>query len=139
MKTIILLLLLASNAFAVTDREVVAAVLVAEAGIDGEKGLLCVYEVINTRAAIRKLSNVAVVRQRKQFSVLNGVTPAALVAKSSKHPLWPVALRIAGSPVTTNYTHGATHFESVHFKVPSWGKSGTEVATVGRHRFRKLT
>lgn len=139
MKSIILTLLLAANAFAVTDREIVAAVLVAEAGIDGERGLICVMEVVNTRSIERRLSHVAVVRQRKQFSVLNGVTPAALVAKSSKHRLWPVALRIAGSPVTTNYTRGATHFESVHFKVPSWGKSGTEVAIVGRHRFRKLT
>ena len=138
MKTIALLLLLSVNAFAVTDREIVAAVLVAEAGCDGEVGLRCVMEVVNTRSFQRGLSHVQVVKQRKQFSVLNGVSPSALVAKSSQHRLWPVALWIASNPVTTRYTGGANHFESVHFKTPRWAHGRTEVAIVGQHRFFHL-
>jgi len=139
MKNIIILILaFASNALAVTDRELVAAVLVAEAGVDGQRGLLCVYEVIATRSVERGLSHGDVVRQRKQFSVLNGVTPSELVAKASQNRLWPVALRIASNPVGTNYTRGANHFESTAFRTPRWARGRTEVAIIGRHRFFHL-
>jgi len=137
MRILIIILLLAASlsAKAYTEAELVAAVLVGEAGIDGRAGLCCVREVVATRSAQRGLTEAQVVTQRLQFSCLNGVKRADLVAKSRKHPLWAYALWLAENPVVTNYTKGATHFDSVHFRKPSWAAGLTPVAVVLHHRF----
>lgn len=140
MRTLIAVLLMVAPVAAAThtDTELVAAVLIGEAGIDREPGLIAVMEVVNTRATRAGCSHAAVVKKPKQFSCLNGVSTAKLVAESRKHPLWLAAMHIAGNPVTTSYTRGATHFESVHFPTPRWAHGRAVVAVVGRHKFYRL-
>ena len=121
-----------------SDTELVAAVLVSEAGIDREPGMIAVMEVVNTRATIRGSSHADVVRRPMQFSCLNGVKESDLIAKAKLHRMWGAAMLIASSPGTTHSTRGATHYESIHFKTPKWAKGKPVVAVVGRHKFYKL-
>lgn len=40
----------------------------------------------------------------------------------------------------SNYSHGATHFESTDFKTPYWAGDMTVVARIGKHKFyRKIS
>ena len=138
-----LLLLLAFPLAAVaapSDRDLVAAVLVAEAG--GEKrasvGMAAVWEVIHQRAINRRIGYAAVVRQRLQFSCLNRTTPDALVKRARGHARWREAGGIVGAVPQTNHTRGADHYHTRGVS-PKWSRGVKPVAVVGGHLFFKLS
>lgn len=128
--------------FAQNARELVAAVLVAEAGGEGTNGLSAVAEVIARRMALDGKTPSQVVRQPKQFSVLNGKTPAKLWAKSSGHPLYSYALWLADvlasqPEALPHATGGADHFTRSDEK-PYWARGKRPVAVIGNHSFYRL-
>jgi len=121
-----------------TPAETVAAVLIAEAGGEGVKGMEAVREVIATRAKERRQTELQVVTARLQFSCLNGTTPAKLVERAKQHKRWADALTLASKPSATRHTKGANHYLAPARlkKLPGWA-TGTPVV-VGNHWFYRL-
>ena len=138
--TLLALALLAASACAgPRPVEVVAAVLVAEAGgeRDAVRSMRAVREVIQTRAGQQRRSEVAVVTARLQFSCLNGTTPAQLVARARQHPRWPAALELARAPVPVASVGQADHYHALTVR-PVWASGQRPVAVVGNHAFFRL-
>ena len=120
-------------------RELCAAVLVAEAGGTSFAGMQAVWEVIHQRAINRKLTHEAVVKQRWQFSCLNKVKPAALIAKARRHRRWDEAFVIVAAKPRTNYTKQADHYHADSMiTFPHWARGRKIVAACGRHLFYRL-
>lgn len=122
-------------------QEVVAAVLLAEARGEGEKGMQAVAEVIRTRADKKGVSMLAVIKP-VIFSSLNGTNRDALLKKYRCHPMFDDALKIARTAynephLLTNVTRNATHFV-VKTKAPYWARGKRPVATIGNHAFYRL-
>lgn len=123
----------------ITDRQLLASVLIMEAGGEGRAGMQAVWEVIWTRAKNRRLSPVGVVTQRKQFSCLNHIEPGRAIATAQRHPHWRHAWGIVGSPPVTNITKGAEHYHATWMvKAPYWADPSKKTVTLGRHTFYKL-
>lgn len=123
-------------------QQVVAAVLMGEAWGEGEAGMTAVAEVIRNRADAAKLSPLAVVTQRYQFTCLNRATPAKLVQKYCRHRDYQVALRIARQmynrpQALPGHSRGATHFER-HGTRADWTRGLQPVARVGRLSFFRV-
>ena len=139
MKTAILVLFLTQAAFAYSDQELVAAVLIGEAGGEGVEGLQAVHEVIITRSQERRLTEAQVVAQKHQFSCL-AVGASELVAKGKRHSRWKDALNEAVAPANGNLTRGANHYLAPKRlkKLPSWARGVKSCAVIGGHNFYKL-
>lgn len=123
-------------AAATTERELVAAVIILEAGGEGQRGMQAVAEVIHTRSRERRTTKREVVTQPFQFSCLNSRTPAQAVARARAHPQWSTALRLALLKSAT-LTRGANHYCTRTVK-PSWAAGQRPVAIIGGHVFFKL-
>lgn len=122
-------------------QEVVAAVLLAEARGEGEKGMQAIAEVIRTRADKKGVSMLAVIKP-VIFSSLNGTNRDALLKKYRYHPMFGDALKIARTAynepqLLTNVTRNATHFV-VKTEAPYWARGKRPVATIGNHAFYRL-
>ena len=133
----ILALTFACGASAATSREVVAAVLIAEAGGEGVAAMQAVREVIQMRAFEKRTAELKVVTAKWQFSCLNKTTPEKLVARASLHPRWPDALALASRYVDKATVRQANHY---HHKsvAPYWAKDRKPLAFIGGHYFYKL-
>ena len=122
-------------------QEVVAAVLLAEARGEGEKGMTAVAEVIRRRADLKGVSMLSVI-EPGTFTSLNGTSRDALLKKFHKHSLFETAVRIARRAYNRpedldNITRGATHF--AHKEVtPWWARGRNPVITIGNHAFYRL-
>lgn len=122
------------------DNELVAAVIIAEAGDESRIGMEAVREVIWNRATNKHITERRVVLAPKQFSCLNNTTENALITKSRKHKHWLIAIQMAARPPKTNHAKGANHYlnpDAVH-RIPMWAKKSKRVAIIGRHHFYKL-
>lgn len=128
------------------ERELIAAVLIAEAGGEGKLGLEAVYEVIWTRGVERKLSLAGVVKQRKQFSCLNKTTPAQLGLRMSHHQRydWVHDVLLKHPPLTMHTVpahllelapNRANHYHALSVS-PYWAKGVGR--TIGNHKFYRL-
>jgi len=129
------------------ERTVLAAVIVAEAGGEGVKGMEAVYEVIWMRGVERKRSLYAVVTQRKQFSCLNNTTPAKLVHKMSQHSRYkwvrdellkfpPLTVHTCPAHLLALNTTRANHYHAKGVS-PYWAKKQTPVI-IGNHLFYRI-
>ena len=119
------------------EDQLVAAVLVAEAGGEGYQGLRAVHETICNRAKAKGWSRQRVVLQPKQYSCLNKCDPDRLIAICKHHKAWNGALKVAMSK-PGNITKGATHYDNVgRWGKPEWAKEMKEVATIKHHVFYK--
>ncbi len=121
------------------EQKAVAALLVAEAGIEKEPGMVAVAEVIRNRAREKNKTPLQIVRQHRIFSSLNGKSLTQLIRKEELHPQFAAALGIAAvllsHPETLpNTTRNATHFDSVARR-PYWAADAKVTTTIGRHRF----
>lgn len=151
MKTIIVLLMLLvlTRAFAQTasySEQIVAAVLVGEAGIDGRIGMEAVAEVVLNRAVEKSDSYLSVVtkhyHRRYQFGCLNGVATKDLLRKSQKNPNFEQALQIAITlhrhpAQLPRRVYGANHYIEDNLE-SVWSEGQTPVARIGHHRFYRL-
>ena len=117
---------------AATEREIVAATLILEAGVDGRIGMESVHEVIHNRARLRKQTLAAVCIAKKQFSAWNRRRIEAGVALAKRSTLWRTALEIVAAE-PTKHVEQATHYYAHERKADPWGFA--VVAVVGRHTF----
>lgn len=122
-----------------TPTEVVAAVLIAEAGgeRDPARSMRAVREVIQMRAWQQQRTELAVVTAPRQFSCLNRTTTARLVAAAKSHPQWPAAARLAAAPVAQATVWQANHYHAATIN-PAWAKGARPIAIVGGHYFYRL-
>ncbi len=123
-------------------QQVVAAVLMAEAGGEGEAAMVAVAEVIRLRADHAGMTPLAVVQQPFQFSCLNGIQPRKLIGRFQGRRDFEVALRISrrmyNSPERLpGIAMGATHFERAGTR-PYWTRGLQPVARFGRLNFYRL-
>ncbi len=130
------------TACAQNARELVASVLIAEAGGEGESGMSAVAEVIARRMVLDRQTPSQVVRKPRQFSVLNSVTPARLWERASRHPRYPHALWLADvlasrPEALPTATKGADHFTTSSDR-PYWTKGRRPVAVIGKLSFYRL-
>ena len=80
-----------------TDREVVAATLIAEAGGEEANDMVAVMNVIHNRSINRKKTHRQVCLQKWQFSCWNGKNVDQVVSKAKNHKKWDQALSIVDS------------------------------------------
>lgn len=137
--TLAALLTLAATASAAqpSATEVVAAVIVAEAGGEGYAGMRAVREVIQMRAYERQQTERAVVTAPKQFSCLNRTTPERLVAAARRSSTWNTALTLASRPVDRATVWQANHYHALTVR-PKWAAGQRPVAITGGHAFYRL-
>lgn len=123
--------------------KVIAAVIVAEAGGEGENGMSAVAEVIRERGQRLKMTPFQVVSAKKAFSCLNSTSPARLIRKQQQQEkVYAYALALADclyhAPQNLpNATNKATHFTRKEEK-PYWAKGHKPVAVIGAHAFYRL-
>ena len=126
-------------------RALLAAVIIAEAGAEGRKGMEAVYEVVWQRASLQERSYLAVITQRKQFSCLNGVKHDALIKRMSKHKHyeWVRWGLLSFPPLTVHTCHGekvirnrADHYFA-HKKVKPYWSNGKGKEVIGNHTFER--
>jgi spore germination cell wall hydrolase CwlJ-like protein len=125
----------------------VAAVIVGEAGNQGEAGMSAVAEVIRQRTReMKKTPDQVVLAGRNgkhAFSCLNGLGPDALIRKQRREkPQFEYALGLAeklfSAPETLpNATKQATHFTRKEEK-PWWARGHKPVVIIGAHAFYRL-
>ena len=133
-KVILSGILLVLFAISVRSQELVAAVLVAEAGNEGYDGMTAVLNVVDNRARAARTDRLTEVKRRKAFSCLNGLTPAALIAKSKKHPQWKRAVYLVSLKWVPDLTHGALYYHEKRIH-PKWADPKKMVTTIGHHLF----
>ena len=122
-------------------QEIVAAVLLAEARGEGDKGMKAVAEVIRNRADKKGVSMLSVVKPGA-FTSLNGTDRDALLRRFRYHPMFDDALRIARTAYNEphrlpNVSRNATHFAHKS-EVPWWARGKRPVARIGNHVFYRL-
>ena len=130
-----------SASAATYGQEVVAAVLLAEARGEGDKGMKAVAEVIRTRADKKGVSMLAVVKPGASTS-LNGINRDILLRRFRYHPMFAEALRIARTAYNEphrlpNVSRNATHFAHKS-EAPWWARGKRPVARIGNHVFYRL-
>lgn len=130
-------LAIAVTATNAAEHEAVAAVLIAEAGGEGPKGMRAVMEVIQNRARRNGTTRYNVIKAKEQFSALNETTIAELIAHARRHKLWKRAQDIALRGTATDLTNGADHYHEESI-TPYWADPKRRTAKVGRHWFYRL-
>jgi len=130
------------------DREVIAAVIVAESGGHGVKGMEAVWEVIHARASQRGTTCIEealksrLVKGKKvhQFECLNNTTPTVLWYRMKDHAhYWMVHDSIlkwvpTSSHTGTNPYNRATHYHA-NSDSPNWAKGKKPIASFGGHKW----
>ena len=127
-------------------RALLAAVIIAEAGGEGRKGMEAVYEVIWQRASLQERSCLAVITQRKQFSCLNGVKHDDLIKRMSKHKHyeWVRKSLLIFPPLTVHTVpngqekvnrNRADHYFAHKVTKPYWSNGKGKV--IGNHTFER--
>jgi len=127
-------------------RALLAAVIIAESGGEGRKGMEAVYEVIWQRASLQERSYLAVITQRKQFSCLNGVKHDDLIKRMSKHKHyeWVRKSLLIFPPLTVHTVpngqkkvnrNRADHYFAHKVTKPYWSNGKGKV--IGNHTFER--
>jgi spore germination cell wall hydrolase CwlJ-like protein len=129
-----------------SDLEILALTLQAEAGGEGELGMLAAGSVIANRAASGKYGKgiSGVIMKPGQFSAWNGVTGyyggKGGIDMDKVRPS-STALKVARDIISGNYedvTGGATHYYNPKVASPKWGgEVGDNWFDIGNHRFGK--
>lgn len=129
-----------------SDRELLARTLVAEAGLEGPQGMLAAGSVIMNRAAGGGYGDGVrgVILKPGQFSAWNGITGYAggkgandIVNRSPTDQAYQIADTLLGGGYD-DPTGGATHYYAPKYANPAWGMSaGGDWAKIGGHVFGK--
>lgn len=120
----------------VNERELTAAVLIAEAGGSGIKDMKAVFEVIRTRMKQKQVSMYKIVTEKYAFSSFNKWrgNPQAFINKHKKHALFVNALWIVDFYRGTELTKGSTYFHEKKVK-PFWSRGVVPRAVINNHYF----
>ena len=122
-----------------TPNELIAAVLVAEAGAETDpRALSAVFEVVKNRAAFYQIPYSKVVVERWQFSCLNRVHDIdRWVARMRRHDRFSEALYIVRADRKTDFTNRADHYHEEKVD-PIWARGLIPTARIGRHKFYRI-
>lgn len=123
-----------------TQQEIVAITILAEARGEGKSGMYAVACVISQRAKERKKSAAQVCLQPFQFSCWNKNDPQRPhLKKLLRHELAPYAMMLAKNidNVDRKFVQYANHYHTKRVK-PYWSKGKRPVAAIGNHLFFKL-
>jgi N-acetylmuramoyl-L-alanine amidase len=140
MKYLLLLALLYSPVNAkVSENQVVASVIILEAGGEGEAGMRAVAAVIQNRMG--RKSAYKVVTTPKHFSCFNGYAKRQdeFVNRAAKHPRYALALTLAkeiASKRVADNTGKADHYHTTDVH-PYWAPKMTFTKKIGNHLFYK--
>lgn len=124
--------------------EVVAAVLILEAGGEPLGGMEAVYEVIKNRAKSKNKSEYEIVKEKYQFSCFNKKSDEEIIIAAKydllKFPqkIWNKAILLVENKPETNITKGANHYHTKNIKPPYWAKGKTPIKKIGNHIFYKI-
>ncbi len=129
----------------VTEKQVVAAVIVREAGGEGVIGMKAVASVIENRARVQRKSPYEIVMARYQFSCLNSVTIHHadidnFVSNSSNHPAFNAAMNLSEkvrNNTLKDVTGGATYYHEQSIEQPAWVVNLKFTKKIGNHLFYK--
>ncbi len=125
------------------ESQAVAAVIIREAGGEGDVGMWAVANAIQNRA--NKKTPFEVVSAPNQFSsvsvvvVFHKATWEKIIEISSRHPQWERALSLAKditNKTLPDITGGATNFYSGNVK-PNWAAKMKFITQIGGHFFYK--
>lgn len=126
----------------ISDRDILARTIWAEARGEGPVGMGAVANVIMNRVRDPRWPNNvrAVCKQPMQFTAWNPTDPNGKLAReaNSLTPLFPEALTIAGMALAgtlADYTNGANHYYNPKVVTPSWAARMAHVGDIGNHRF----
>ena len=120
-----------------TQRDLLIATIVLEAGGEGYHGMVAVANVIDNRAKKSHTSHYKVVRKPMQFSALNGRTNHEVICLAKGHKLWNVAADIVDQMLAgelTDITSGADHYHAIRI-TPKWSYKMTQTCTIKHHKF----
>ena len=143
MLRILLFLILSTSCSAVTSDEVIAAVIIGEAGGEGQIGMRAVASVIANRIRPDK-DAFFVVTQKFQFSCINNKEHENFVNKARRHPRWSFAVELTkeiNDGELVDVTDGATHFLNTAKvrRMPRWAYLFEFKGKIGAHSFYKET
>jgi spore germination cell wall hydrolase CwlJ-like protein len=122
------------------ERQLVAAVIILEADGEGQNGRQAVLNVIHNRAVKARTSYYKVVKQRLQFSCINGRSNTWAIMTASKSPNWRATLKMVDLSMKgklADITGGATHYHTKSLGRTAWSRKMTLVATIKQHLFFK--
>ncbi len=122
--------------------QVIAAVIVTEAGGEGQAGMRAVASVINNRAQASGQSPYFLVTRPGQFDgiraiVKNEIRAEDFVIKCASHPRWAYSMLLAekvNAGTMPDTVYGSTHFHNLSL-TPYWAKIFPFKVQIGRHRF----
>jgi N-acetylmuramoyl-L-alanine amidase len=125
-----------------SQNQVVAAVIVAEAGGEGEVGMRAVASVINNRARESGQSAHYVVTRPHQFDgywrhVKAKMRVEDFVINMANHPRWAYAMLLArhiDAGTMPDYVNGAKFFHNQSL-TPYWAKRFRYSGKIGNHLF----
>ena len=132
-----------SRVTSLTDVQLLAATLMAEAGNQGVAGEQAVGNVILNRIKTGRgpgSTISTVILAQSQFSCWNGVDPTTYFNNNANTPAMQQALSVAKQLINgqvSDNTNGATSYYNPAIASPSWGNSGTVTAYIGAHKFLK--
>lgn len=137
--TLFFLFLFSFSVFAqIKEKEVIAAVLILEAGGESDiRAMPAVFEVIKNRAKDKRKTWLEICIQKKQFSCLNNLSPETALQKAKSHVKWSIALDIVSKNKQTDYVKGAKYYYADYISPPGWSKEMRETVRIGRHIFLK--
>lgn len=137
MKKIIfaVLILMGNFAFAISQKDVVAATLWHEARGEGKVGIDAVASVIYNRSAKSGRTLQGECLRPKQFSCWNGKVPS--VPANAKGKVWDYCQKVAKSLCDGSFvpTVSATHYYNPKLCNPSWARVMKNSTVIGNHRF----
>lgn len=126
-----------------SERELLARIIQAEAGQEGELGMLAVGSVIRNRAASPSFGNTLneVIMQPGQFSPMNSITGYAGGEQGVdilNIPVSDTAFSVADRVMSGQYedpTGGALNFVNPDISQPKWMNTMTGKKKIGNHLF----
>jgi N-acetylmuramoyl-L-alanine amidase len=120
------------------SHDLCAAVLVLEAGGEGERGMWAVKNVIAERTRQRGWGLFETLVENGQFESLRFTSLGNAIHEAKKHDKWALARIIASADTSVNDPRlKATHFCRSN-TTPYWAEGHTPVAIIGHHAFYRL-
>ena len=127
-----------------SQQELLAGLLLGEAGGEGREGMIAVYQVLLNRSAILQKHPILVAKESKQFSILNDMSIEELTQKMKSHEKWFLAMEIlespGGMPGGKRVVGDSTHYYNSKKAQPNWGRGSNcwvEFGEIGNHVFGK--
>jgi spore germination cell wall hydrolase CwlJ-like protein len=134
----------------IRDRDILATLLVKEAGGDADyvSSMAGVMNAVVNRAKRDPNKFVAVATKPRQFSCFNAITTPqmmdALIQKTKMHPAYNAALSLVDSAMKgklLDITQGSTHYYANKgtnkIKAPYWANATKKTNQIGNHQYLK--